>query len=100
MYIVPVQVRRVKDLSTYRLIDLFCSGNVEKEELRNQIQALAEDLKIVVKGRSYDSEKMILEKLLEAREDQVVVLCWNSKFEQSCLKSHLLACLRKSLFYY
>lgn len=60
------------------------SGRVEmwREELQRQIQQQADKLKIVVKGRNYDSEKIILQMLLEAREEQVVVLCWDSKFER------------------
>ena len=51
--------------------------------MRQRIQALADDLKVVVTSYNYDSETMVLEKILDAREDQVIVLCWNSKFQHA-----------------
>ena len=52
---------------------------MKKAELRQQIHELADDLNIVVESRKYNSEKRILENLLEAHKDQVIVLYWNSE---------------------
>ncbi|KAG4245841.1 hypothetical protein PC116_g6380 [Phytophthora cactorum] len=66
------------------------AGNLDWQELHRQIQALADDLKIVVKDRDYCSEKIILQTLLEAREDQVIVLCWNISLSKSPFVVHAL----------
>ncbi|KAI9998795.1 hypothetical protein PInf_003386 [Phytophthora infestans] len=60
------------------------------KELHRQIQAQADDLKIVIKDRDYYSEKIILQTLLEAREDQTIVLCWNISLSKSPLVVHAL----------
>ncbi|KAG6959699.1 hypothetical protein JG687_00008636 [Phytophthora cactorum] len=69
---------------------IWTGGDIEKQELHRQIQALADDLKIVVKDRDYCSEKIILQTLLEAREDQVIVLCWNISLSKSPFVVHAL----------
>uniref|UniRef100_A0AAV1TZN9 Uncharacterized protein n=1 Tax=Peronospora matthiolae TaxID=2874970 RepID=A0AAV1TZN9_9STRA len=63
--------------------DVWTGGDVPKKELKRHVQKLADDLKIVVKIRHYDSEKGILKKLLGAHEDQVIVLCWNISLSKS-----------------
>ena len=57
-----------------------------KKELKHHVQGLADHLEIVVKSRCYDSEKGILKKLLGAREDQVIVLYWNSKSKECSIR--------------
>ncbi|CAI5724860.1 unnamed protein product [Hyaloperonospora brassicae] len=63
--------------------DVWTVGDVEKAELWQQIHELADDLKIVVESRNYNSEKRILESLLEAQKDQVIVLYWNISLSKS-----------------
>ncbi|CAI5724829.1 unnamed protein product [Hyaloperonospora brassicae] len=63
--------------------DVWTVGDVKKAELWQQIHELADDLKIVVESRNYNSEKRILESLLEAQKDQVIVLYWNISLSKS-----------------
>ncbi|KAL4110417.1 hypothetical protein PRIC1_002108 [Phytophthora ramorum] len=74
--------------------NIWTGGDVKREELQQQIQDLADKLEIVVKNRNYDSETIILKMLLEAREDQVVVLCWNISLSQSPFIVHALELIR------
>ena len=60
---------------------------MKKAELRQQIHELADDLNIVVESRKYNSEKRILENLLEAHKDQVIVLYWNSESKSARYES-------------
>ncbi|KAE8901408.1 hypothetical protein PF003_g14606 [Phytophthora fragariae] len=69
---------------------VWTGGDVERAELQRLVQELADKLKIVVKGRNHDSEKRILEMLLGAREDQVIVLCWNISLAKSPFVVHAL----------
>ncbi|KAF4144932.1 hypothetical protein GN958_ATG05861 [Phytophthora infestans] len=69
---------------------VWTGGNIGRKELHRQIQAQADDLKIVIKDRDYYSEKIILQTLLEAREDQTIVLCWNISLSKSPLVVHAL----------
>ncbi|KUF98556.1 C-factor [Phytophthora nicotianae] len=73
---------------------VWTGGDIKRKELQHQIQALADDQKIVVKHREYDSEKIILHMLLEAREDQVVVLCWNISLAKSPFVVHALGLIQ------
>ncbi|KAK1935141.1 hypothetical protein P3T76_010907 [Phytophthora citrophthora] len=65
-------------------------GDVKQQELHEQIQTEAAELGIVVKDCEYFSEKIILQMLLEARKDQVVVLCWNISLSKSPFIVHAL----------
>ncbi|CAI5729362.1 unnamed protein product [Peronospora farinosa] len=75
---------------------VWTGGDVGRKELWQQIQALADDLKVVIKGHNYDSEKMVLEKILDAREDQVIVLCWNISLSKSPFIVHALELIQSS----
>ncbi|KAG1696298.1 hypothetical protein DVH05_018845 [Phytophthora capsici] len=65
-------------------------GDLKQQELHEQIQEQAAELGIVVKDREYFSEKIILQMLLEARKDQVIVLCWNISLSKSPFIVHAL----------
>ncbi|CAI5702012.1 hypothetical protein KXD40_000344 [Peronospora effusa] len=75
---------------------VWTGGDVGRKELRQQIRALADDLKVVIKGHNYDSEKMVLEKILDAREDQVIVLCWNISLSKSPFIVHALELIQSN----
>ncbi|KAL3666020.1 hypothetical protein V7S43_008813 [Phytophthora oleae] len=69
---------------------VWTGGDVKQQELHEQIQAQAADLGVVVKDREYFSEKVILQMLLEARKDQVIVLYWNISLSKSPFVVHAL----------
>ncbi|KAJ8561918.1 hypothetical protein ON010_g7759 [Phytophthora cinnamomi] len=73
---------------------VWTGGDVEREELQRQIHELADELKIAIKSRNYDSEKIILQMLLEARPEQVIVLTWNVSLTKSPFIVHALELIR------
>ncbi|CAH0513225.1 unnamed protein product [Peronospora belbahrii] len=87
--ILPVDVLLLQGPCSF-VRGVWTSGDVKKEELLQRVQAHADHLKIGMKSYNYDSEKMVLEKILEARENQVIVLCWNISLSKSPFIVHAL----------
>ncbi|CAI5739350.1 unnamed protein product [Peronospora destructor] len=70
--------------------------DIGRKELWQRLQALADDLKVVVKSHNYDSEKLVLKKILNARVDQVIVLCWNISLSKSPFIVHALELIQSN----
>ncbi|CAI5716845.1 unnamed protein product [Peronospora destructor] len=75
---------------------VWTGGDIGRKELWQRLQALADDLQVVVKSHNYNSEKLVLKKILNTRVDQVIVLCWNISLSKSPFIVHALELIQSN----
>ncbi|KAG7393450.1 hypothetical protein PHYBOEH_006078 [Phytophthora boehmeriae] len=72
-------------------------GNILLSELRSQVRTQSDELKIKSKMRVSNVESDVLELILKAQPDQVVVLGWNISLSKSPFVLHALELIKASV---